>query len=109
VIEALHGELADLTSAIESMRLATLETVSGERAAVLEALTRERVATLEAVTAQRIATLAAVDSILAGTLDRSERLVDHIIWRLAQLFAVGFLVLAVAAVIFLRVWRTART
>jgi len=108
VIEALHGELADLTSAIESMRLATLETVSGERAAVLEALTRERVAMLEAVTAQRIATLAAVDSILAGTLDRSERLVDHIIWRLAQLFAVGFLVLAVAAVIVLRVWRPSR-
>jgi hypothetical protein len=105
VLEALHGELADLTSAIESMRLATLETVSGERTAVLEALARERVAVLEAVTAQRIATLVAVDSILAGTLDRSERLVDHIIWRLAQLLAVGLVVLLIAAVIVVRVWR----
>jgi hypothetical protein len=109
VLETLHDELVDLTSAIESMRLATLETVSGERAAVLDALARERVAMLEALTVQRIATLAAVDSILAGTLDRSERLVDHIIWRLAQLLAVGLIVLLIAAVIVVRVWRPSRT
>jgi hypothetical protein len=109
VLAALHTELADLTSAIESMRVATLETVSGERVAVLEALTRERVAMLEAVTTQRIATLAAVDSILQGTMDRSERLVDHIIWRLAQLLAVCLIVLLIAAVIVLRVWRPSRS
>jgi hypothetical protein len=91
------------------MRVATLETVSGERVAVLEALTRERVAMLEAVTTQRIATLAAVDSILQGTMDRSERLVDHIIWRLAQLLAVCLIVLLIAAVIVLRVWRPSRS
>lgn len=109
VLEALHTELTDLTAAIESMRRATLETVSEERAAVLEALVRERVAMLEALTAQRIATLAAVDSILAGTIDRSERLVDHIIWRLAQLLAVGLVVLVIAAVIVVRIWRSSRT
>ncbi|MEB3322528.1 MAG: hypothetical protein VKI81_06865, partial [Synechococcaceae cyanobacterium] len=109
VLDALHTELAGLTAAIESMRVATLATVSEERAAVIDALARERIAMLEALTVQRIATLAAVDSILAGTIDRSERLVDHVIWRLAQLFAIGFVLLVIAVAILLRVWRPSRS
>jgi hypothetical protein len=108
VLEALHVELADLTAAIDAMRLETLGAVSAERAAVLDAIARERVALLDALTLERIATLAAVDSILVGAIDHSERLMDHIIWRLTQLLAVGLVLLVIAAVILLRVRRPAR-
>ncbi len=108
VLDALHVELSDLTAAIEAMRLETLGAVSAERVAVLEAVARERVALLDAITLERMATLAAVDSILTGAIDHSEQLVDHIVWRLVQVLAVGLVLLVIAAVIVARVWRPAR-
>ncbi|MGD8726989.1 MAG: hypothetical protein PVH40_05040, partial [Gemmatimonadales bacterium] len=80
VLEALHTELATLTTAIDDMRLETLDAVSAERLAVLDAIARERVAVLEAISQERLATLAAVDSILIGAIDHSDRLVDHVFW-----------------------------
>jgi len=108
VLEALHAELATLTVEIDAMRLETLEAVSGERVAVIEAIARERLALLDAVTRERLATLAAVDSILSGAIDHSERLVDHIFWRLLQVGAVAFVLLFIAAVVLLRMRRPAR-
>ncbi len=105
VLEALHAELATLTAAIDAMRRETLESVSGERAAVLDAVARERLALLAAVTQERIATIASVDSMLMRALDRSERLVDHVFWRVLQLGAAGLAVVLVAAWM---VWRRLR-
>jgi hypothetical protein len=102
VLEALHVELATLTAAIDDMRRETLDAVSGERGAVLDAVTRERLALLEAVTRERIATLASVDSMLMRAIDRSERLVDHIFWRMLQLGGAVVAVLIVAAWLLLR-------
>lgn len=107
VLEALHDELATLTAEIDDMRRETLDAVSAERVAVIEAIARERVALLDAVTSERLATLAAVDSILIGAIDHSERLVDHIFWRLLQLGAVAFVLVFVAAVILVRMRRPA--
>jgi hypothetical protein len=109
VLGVLHTELADLTAAIDAMRLETLGAVSAERVAVLEVIARERVALLDAITLERVATLTAVDSILTGAIDHSEQLVDHIVWRLVQVLAVGLVLLVIAAVILLRVWRPSRT
>jgi hypothetical protein len=69
---------------------------------VLDAVTRERLALLEAVTRERIATLASVDSMLMRAIDRSERLVDHIFWRMLQLGGAVVAVLIVAAWLLLR-------
>lgn len=107
VLEALHVELATLTAAIDEMRRETLESVSGERGAVLDAVARERLALLEAVTRERMATLASVDSMLLRAMDRSERLIDHVFWRVLQLGALAFVVLLVAAVVLLRRFRAA--
>jgi len=107
VLEALHLELATLTAAIDDMRRETLDAVSGERGAVLDAVTRERLALLEAVTRERIATLASVDSMLMRAIDRSERLVDHIFWRMLQLGGAVVAVLIVAAWLLLRRLRPA--
>ena len=107
VLEALHVELATLTAAIDDMRRETLESVSGERGAVLDAVARERLALLEAVTRERMATLASVDSMLLRAMDRSERLIDHVFWRVLQLGALAFVVLLVAAVVLLRRFRAA--
>ena len=107
VLEALHVELATLTAAIDDMRRETLESVSGERGAVLDAVARERLALLEAVTRERLAALASADSMLMRAMDRSERLIDHIFWRVLQLGALAFVVLLVAAVVLLRRFRAA--
>jgi hypothetical protein len=105
VLEALHVELATLTAAIDAMRRETLESVSGERAAVLDAVTSERVALLEAITRERVATLMSVDSMLARAMDRSERLIDHLFWRVLQLGAIAFVVLLVTGVVTVRMLR----
>ena len=107
VLEALHVELATLTAAIDDMRRETLESVSGERGAVLDAVARERLALLEAVTRERLAALASADSMLMRAMDRSERLIDHVFWRVLQLGAIAFVVLLVAAVVLLRRFRAA--
>ncbi len=107
VLEALHTELAVLTTAIDAMRLETLDAVTAERVAVLEAVARERVAVLDAITQERLATLAAMDSIVTRAIDHSENLVDHIFWRMIQLVAVVLVLLVVALAIILRVRRPA--
>jgi len=102
VLEALHLELGTLTAEIDQMRRETLDALSGERVAVLDAVTGERVAVLAAVTRERIATLMSVDSMLTRAMDGSERLIDHIFWRVLQVGAIAFVVLLVTAVLLLR-------
>jgi hypothetical protein len=108
VLDALHAELAALTGAIDDMRRETLDAVSAERMAVLQAVTQERLALLEAVSRERMATLTTVDSLLSRTMDRSERLVDHIIWRMVQVGMVAFALVFAALLLALRLRRPAR-
>ncbi len=105
VLEALHAELAALTDAIDAMRRETLDAVSSERMAVLEAITQERLAVLEAVSAERMATLATVDSLLTRAMDRSEQVVDHLIWRMVQVGLVAGVLVFAAVLITLRLRR----
>ena len=105
VLDAMHAELAALTSAIDAMRRETLDAVSGERMAVLEAVARERLALLEAVSRERLATLATMDSMIARTIDRSERMVDRIFWRMVLVGAVAFIAVCAAVVVIPRMRR----
>lgn len=105
VLDALHIELETLTAEIDAMRRETLDAVVAERMAVLEAVAQERLALLEAVTRERVATLAAMDSMIARTMDRSERMVDRIFWRMVVVGAVAFFAVGAAAVVILRMRR----
>jgi hypothetical protein len=65
---------------------------------LLRAISSERELILAAVTAERVATTASLDTILMKRIDQTKAVVDHIVWRLAQLVAVFGLVALVIGV-----------
>lgn len=97
------AERAAVLAEVHEEMLAALGALSAEREAVLTAVTAERIAVLEALTRERIASIAAVDSVMARTLERSERLVDHVFWRLGQLLATLAVLVVVGVLVVLRV------
>jgi len=98
VLEAVERDLAGLMEAIDRQRVETVDVVRDEMDALLETVGQERELILAAVTAERIAVMASLDTILIERIDHTKDVVDHLVWRLAQLVAVFALVLLVVGV-----------
>ena len=82
---------------VDRQRILTLQYVTAEREAVLAAVDAERVATMAQIHQERVETMADVDRLKSDFIEEAVvnafRVVDHLVWRLAQLLG-GLLVLA---------------
>jgi hypothetical protein len=85
---------------VERQRELTLQFLSAERGLVLEAIEAERRAVLDQVHQERVATLAELDGLgeryLEATTAQAIRVVDHLVWRVAQL---GLVLMLLAALL----------
>jgi uncharacterized membrane protein YukC len=79
-----------------------LVALSAEREIVLRAVAIERKAAMDAVTVEREATLLALREMFDEGKTESRAVVDHAMYRLAQILGVGF----VAALLFALVFAT---
>lgn len=112
-LDLVQAERQIILADVERQRVLTLEYVTAERQAVVEDLLAgvqaERVATLAQVRQERLETLEEIDRIrqevTEDAVTQGFRLVDHLIWRLAQLLGVG---LGLAAFLAWLVLRTGR-
>jgi hypothetical protein len=91
--EERRAVLAD----IDRQRVLTLRHLTAERVAALEAVHEERVATMAQLHQERIETMEQVDALrrefVGDSVGQAFRVVDHLVWRLAQLLS-GLLLLA---------------
>ena len=82
---------------VDRQRVLTLQYVTAEREAVLAAVDAERIALMAQVHQERVETMKDVHTLGRDLVDdavvQAFRVVDHLVWRLAQLFG-GLLVLA---------------
>jgi hypothetical protein len=100
-LDLVRDERQALLADIDRQRVLTLEYLTGERQATVDALLEgvraERVATLAQIRQERLETLEEIERLRRDTLTDGGavgvRLVDHLVWRLAQL-VVGLLLLA---------------
>lgn len=94
---------------IHDLQSSTLTELSKERAAILVAIHQERLAVLQEINSQRLQTIDKLESMMVGmskevlvqTTESAQSIVDHFIWRLAQLLLVGG-VLVVAVILLFR-------
>jgi len=99
--EVLKGVNQDVLAALTQIsheRVAAMQQVSDERIAVLRSLHEERIAAISEVRDIAESQRAAMSRDIEQT---GVKLVDHAIWRFAELMAAAFVVLLVTAVIFL--------
>lgn len=89
ILEALRAERRILLAEIERQRLASFESIAGERAIVLDALSAERIAAMQAIAAEREAALETMLQLFDEGKQESRAVVDHAMYRLAQLLAVA--------------------
>jgi hypothetical protein len=108
LLEAIEDERVSIVEAINLQRLATVAVVEDQVGLMLQSVGAERAMVLAAINAERVATMAALDSILAERISQTENVVDHLMWRLAQLIAVVGLALIVVVVVFYRTIRGGR-
>jgi hypothetical protein len=102
VLDAVDRDLVRVVEAIDQQRIQTVGVVEGQVDLLLRLVGAERALILAAINAERVATMASLDSILAERIGQTEDVVDHLVWRLAQLVAViGLAVLVVAVVFYL--------
>jgi hypothetical protein len=100
-LDLVRDERQALLADVDRQRVLTLEYVTGERQATVDALLEgvraERMATLAQIRQERLETLEEIERLRQDTLTDAGaegiRLVDHLVWRLAQL-VVGLLLLA---------------
>ena len=98
VLEAVERDLASVMEAIDRQRIETVGVMEDQVDLLLRAISSERELILAVVTAERVATTASLDTILMKRIDQTKAVVDHIVWRLAQLVAVFGLVALVIGV-----------
>jgi hypothetical protein len=98
----MERERSAVLSNVDSQRVATLLALSDERAAVFAGIDRERVATINDLRGERIAAMAAMDTMIASAFERTDRLVDRVMLRAAQL-VVLLLVATLVVVVAVRV------
>ncbi|HEU4649580.1 MAG TPA: hypothetical protein VFS33_11010 [Gemmatimonadales bacterium] len=101
-IGALHGERRAAFADLSQMHFRAL---TEERVAVLDALRGERSAVLDAIRAERIAALASIDSMVQRSLDQSNGIIDHAVWRLGQLLVVLIVIIGLFVLLAIWVWR----
>jgi hypothetical protein len=103
--EERRAVLAD----IERQRTLTLEYLTGERVAALQAVREERVATMAQLHEERVETMEQVDTLrrqfVEDSVAQAFRVVDHLVWRLAQLLVVLTLLAALLAWLVIRTGR----
>jgi hypothetical protein len=116
--------LAEADALVTTQRKALIEDVSGERRAavadvqsaiaaerrlILQDIERQRLQTIEAIRAERVLILDEARTIAASTATQAiadaRSLVDHAIWRLAQLLAVVGVVALIVVIVLHRLWR----
>jgi hypothetical protein len=107
--EERRAVLAD----IDRQRALTLRYLTAERIAALEAVHAERVATMAQLRQERIETMEQVDQLrhqlVEDSVAQAFRVVDHLVWRLAQLVGGLLLLAALLAWLLLRTGRVAVT
>jgi hypothetical protein len=112
--DLVREERQALLADVDRQRVESLEYLTGEReaavAALLEGVRAERVATLAQIRQERLETLVEIERLrrdtIADTAREGSRLVDQLVWRLAQLLA-GLLLLA-ALLAWLTLWTARR-
>jgi hypothetical protein len=96
-MDFVEGERQAVLRDVDRQRVLTLQYVTAEREAVLAAVDAERIALMAQVHQERIEAMEDVDNLGRDLVDaavvQAFRVVDHLVWRLAQLFG-GLLVLA---------------
>jgi hypothetical protein len=108
LLDAIDDQRVSIVEAINLQRLATVAVVEDQVGLMLQSVGAERALVLAAINAERVATMAALDSILAERISQTENVVDHLMWRLAQLIAVVGLALIMVVVVFYRTIRGGR-
>lgn len=102
LLEALRQERRVLTGFVDGQRAATFEGIGAERQAVLAFAREERIAAIDQLHQERLDIMAELEELTGKVLDasveRTEKLIDHLFWRLAQLL--GALVLVGALLVF---------
>jgi hypothetical protein len=112
-LDLVSEERQALLADVDRQRVESLEYLTGEReaavAALLEGVRAERVATLAQIRQERLETLVEIERLRRDTLTDAGiegiRLVDHLIWRVAQLLAGLLLLAALLAWVVLRAAR----
>lgn len=103
----LEAERTAMLREIDRQRIASLETLGGERAELLQALAMERHAAFEALHRERVETLQSAEVMRRELIkDASGHLVkaiDHLVLRLAQLFAAAGVCIALVIVLVRRI------
>jgi hypothetical protein len=90
--QLVRSERAVVLDDVDRQRRETLEVLAEERAILLRAVAEERAILLAAVDEQRRLAMRDVDSLRVRVLEDGTRVVDHLVWRLAQLMgALGVL------------------
>jgi hypothetical protein len=108
VLEAIERDLLGVMDAIDQQRIETVGVVEDQVDVLLNSVGSERTLILAAINAERVATMASLDSILAERISQTDDVVDHLVWRLAQLLAVLGLAVLVVVVVFYRLLRGGR-
>ncbi len=108
LLDAIEDERVSIVEAINLQRLATVAVVEDQVGLMLQSVGAERALILAAINAERVATMASLDSILNARIGQTKDVVDHLVWRLAQLIAVFGLALLVVVVVFYRLLRGGR-
>jgi hypothetical protein len=103
--EERQAVLAD----IDRQRALTLEYLTAERIAALETVREERVATMAQLHQERVEAMEEVDVLrhkfVEDSVVQAFRVVDHMVWRLAQLLVGSMLLAALLAWVVLRTGR----
>jgi hypothetical protein len=96
-MDFVEGERQAILRDVDRQRVLTLQYLTAEREAVLAAVDAERVAMMAQLHEERVGAMQDADTLGQGLVDATAvqafRVVDHLVWRLAQLFG-GLLVLA---------------
>ncbi len=108
VLEAINRDLVLIMDAIDRQRIAAVGALQAEIDTVMKSLSAERELVLDAIREERNMTLAMLDTVLANRIDQTKTVVDHAVWRVAQLLAVMGVVLLVVLVVAMRLLRTSR-
>jgi len=105
VLEAINRDLLMTMDAIDRQRVSTVEAAEVQIDSALATLSTERELVLTAIREERNVTMAMLDTVLAQRIDQTKSVVDHAVWRVAQLLAVTGVVLLIVVIVALRLRR----
>ena len=105
--KAIREERIATLNSIGVQRVATLNWLTKERVALTDALQGERVATLATLREERIASLREIEAIgnrvIVNSITETKGLIDHFVWRSAQLLVVLVIACFIVGVYIVRI------